>query len=266
MYGEENLEIYVGGTDGTAALIIEPGVESNVGRTEYNPIVTGIELLESPVPVAVEELANSPTSRLKLYELDQLMSEDFYNETFYEQTVEKASKKIRVDLSMVDKIVSSPLIIEHVPDDIDSSGSVKYRQAIQFARERDDGKVSVERAQAYLYNQTEGVLSKYVPYDRDFEGLAHVAIFSQAVDLSKHFESPGKASEFDGNFMSYKDASILFETYFEDLVNERAQEIQDKMNVTVKGVLFSPIELKRELGLLGFSATGELRLAASYLI
>ena len=176
-------------------------------------------------------------------------------------------EKIR-NRDLIDTFVSSPVEITHVPDEI-FSDSVNYKQAIQFAREYEVGKVSTDGSLVNKYNSSEGVLLG--KFASDFEGLAHVAIFSEETDFRNYFSSPAEMNKFDGS-LDYKDASRIYETHFRDSVNNRAEEIESKMGVKVKGVLLSPIKAVSRIndngpGLsMGYSPNGEFCIAVSYLI
>lgn len=238
---------------------------------EYNKddaIRSGVELIAPPVPVSYSELSSSPNGKLKLHKLEQLLDQEFYNQHLFPKTVKMASEEKLRNRDLIDTFVSSPVEITHVPDEI-FSDSVNYKQAIQFARESEVEKVSTDGPLVNKYTTSEGVLLG--KFANDFKGLAHVAIFSEETDFRDYFESPVEMNEFDGS-LDYKDASRIYETHFRDSVNNRAEEIESKMGVKVKGVLLSPIKALSKIndngpGLsVGYSSKGEFCIAVSYLI
>ncbi len=232
-------------------------------------VLRGVELIGNPVPVSYREMARCPRNK-KLPKLDQLMDADFYHDTFYGKTVKEASKVIGEDLNLADRVVSSPLKINHVKDNVFVfvSDFANYEQAVQFLRENGNGQVSVRGGKPFVYDKSKGLILQ--EYSDGFDGLAQVAIFSKHVDFRRYFKTPKDMYGFNGDYTAKGLAQEIFEEHFRGPIAEKAGEIQDLKKAEVKGVLLSPVKTEIALvdGILtiGTSPKGGFLLGASYLI
>lgn len=236
--------------------------------TTYN-VLSGIELIGSPVPVSYTEMARHSRNK-RLPSLNQLIDANFYRRSFYGKTVQTASRVIGEDLGLADRIVSSPVNIRHVQDNvfIELYDFANYEQAVQFLRDNGNGKISVRSKQPFRYDESKGLI--YTELADGVEGLAQVAIFSQPVDFRSYFSSPDEMDKFNEDYTVKGVAQWVFEEHFRKAVTEKAKEVMDLKKAKVKGVLLSPIKLKSRLAdgifVIARNPEGEFILGASYLV
>ncbi|MBI5388848.1 hypothetical protein HZB01_00545 [Candidatus Woesearchaeota archaeon] len=148
---------------------------------------------------------------------------------------------------------------------------VTYLQGVQAVASSDSSGVVIGeqpyvRGLSFKYDQGINLDERVEKAD----GIAHVAVFEQAVDLRTDFISPANINQFNGDVNAGGKTREIFERYFRNAVNNEGRRIEQEKDVKVSGVVLSHIKVQKHLVDALFTIAtdkqGEYQLAATYLV